>query len=179
MSFAACGGSVTCRLRSSRAPGDVSRSVGPRSGASACRRAGADAAAPTRPSRLIAHVDLKLATLAKELEVRSRRVSPRRETRGSASPDISTTRSTADPSAVAIEGDSLVVRTDVKVAPRPVGPESCYASCEPQGRATATVPSPDAGLSLCAIARHFCVHQGCEVRALGIVKVDVTPIIQN
>jgi hypothetical protein len=82
---------------------------------------------------------------------------------------------------VAVEGDSLVVRTDIKGRAEACRGRSCYASCEPQGRATAIVPlrlTPEYRFAPSRVT--FAFTRGCEVRALGgMVKVDVTPVIQN
>src|SRR5262249_48666154 len=93
-----------------------------------------------RSSRIVAHVELKLATLAKELEskVPERLAEERNKGIGIAGHlNYSVDRG---PFRVAVEGDSLVVRTDVRARAEACRGRSCYASCEPEGQAKATVP---------------------------------------
>ncbi len=122
---------------------------------------------------------MKLASLAKELEGK---VSPRlAEERNKGIGIGGHLNYTVDrgPFSVAIEGDSLVVRTDVRSRAEACRGSSCYASCEPQGRATATVPlrlTPDYRFAPSRVA--FTFTRGCEIRALGgMLKIDVTPTI--
>jgi len=123
---------------------------------------------------------MKLAPIAKELEqkVATRLAEERNKSIGIAGH----LRYTVDrgPFSVAVEGDSLVVRTDVRGRAEACRGSSCYASCEPQGRATATVPlrlTPEYRFQPSRVA--FTFTRGCEVRALGgMVKIDVTPTIQ-
>jgi hypothetical protein len=136
---------------------------------------------PTRPSRLVAHIELKLAALAKELEGK---VPPRlAEERNKGIGVAGHLNYTVDrgPFSVAVEGDSLLIRTDVRGRAEACRGRSCYASCEPQGRATATVPlrlTPDYRFAPSRVT--FAFTRGCEVRALGgMLKVDVTPTIQS
>ncbi|MBX3219882.1 MAG: DUF4403 family protein [Labilithrix sp.] len=137
--------------------------------------------APTRSSRLVAHVELRLATLAKELEgkVGTRLAEERNKSIGIAGRlDYTVDRG---PFSVAVEGDALVVRTDIKARAQACRGKSCYASCEPQGRATATVPlrlTPEYRFAPSRVT--FAFTRGCEVRALGgMVKIDVTPTLQS
>lgn len=145
--------------------------------------AAAVAASPTSrrvSSRLVAHVELELASLAKELEgkVATRLAEERNKGIGIAGH----LRYTVDrgPFTLAIEGDSLVVRTDVRARAEACRGSSCYATCEPQGRATATVPlrlTPEYRFAPSRVS--FAFTRGCEVRALGgMVRIDVTPTIQ-
>jgi hypothetical protein len=140
----------------------------------------APAPAPPRSSRLVTHVELKLAALAKELETK---VTPRlAEERNRSIGVAGHLNYTLDrgPFTVAVEGDALVVRTDVRSRAEACRGSSCYASCEPQGRATATVPlrlTPEYRFAPSRVA--FSFTRGCEVRALGgMLKIDVTPTIQ-
>ncbi|HVH45717.1 MAG TPA: DUF4403 family protein [Labilithrix sp.] len=136
--------------------------------------------APGRSSRLVAHVELKLASLTTELEGR---VSPRlADERNRSIGMAGHLNYTVDrgPFSLAVEGDSLVIRTNVQGRARACRGNSCYASCEPQGRVTATVPlrlTPDYRFAPSRVA--FAFTRGCEVRALGgLLKIDVTPTIQ-
>jgi hypothetical protein len=145
--------------------------------------AGAPAPSPPnggRSSRLVAHVELKLATLAKELETKvgSRLAEERNRDIGVAGHlNYTVDRGSFT---VAVEGDALIVRTDVRSHAEACRGSACYASCEPQGRATATVPlrlTPDYRFPPSRVA--FAFTRGCEVRALGgMVKLDVTPTIR-
>lgn len=136
---------------------------------------------PSRPSRLVANVELKLAAVAKELEAKiGARLA---EERGKGIGVAGHLNYTVDrgPFSLAVENDALVVRTDIRSRAEACRGSRCYASCEPQGRATATVP-----LRLTADYRFppskvsFAFTRGCEVRALGgMLKIDVTPTIQS
>lgn len=147
---------------------------------------GGDSRDPTsllegRPSRLVAVIDLKLAPLktALDAKVPPRLAEERNKTIGIAGH----LNYTVDrgPLAVAVEGESLVLRTDIRARAEACRGNACYASCEPRGRATATVPlrlGPDYQFAPSRVA--FAFDRGCEVRALGgLVKVDVTPTIQG
>lgn len=139
------------------------------------------AATPSRSSRLVAHIELRLATVAKELETK---VAPRlAEERNKGIGVGGHLNYTVDrgPFTVAVEGDALVIRTDVKSHAEACRGRSCYASCDPQGRATATVPlrlTPDYRFAPSRVS--FAFTRGCEVRALGgMVKIDVTPTLKD
>jgi len=134
----------------------------------------------TRSSRLVVNVELKSAAIAKELDAK---VAPRLADERNRSIGVAGHLNyTVDrgPFSVAVEGDSLIVRTDVRGHAEACRGATCYASCEPQGKATATVPlrlTPDYRFLPSKVA--FAFTRGCEVRALGgIVKIDVTPTIQ-
>jgi hypothetical protein len=179
----ACGGgSETPSANPKSALADTCRvQLGPRAAPLPASIPGPPASTPTRSSRLVAHVDLKLGSLAKELEGK---VAPRlAEERNKGIGVGGHLNYTVDrgPFTVAIEGDSLVVRTDVRGRAEACRGRSCYASCEPQGRATATVPlrlTPDYRFAPSRVT--FAFTRGCEVRALGgMLKIDVTPIIQG
>ncbi len=135
----------------------------------------------TRPSRLVAHVEMRLASLAKELEVTiGARLAEERNRSIGIGGHLNYTVDRG-PFSVAVEGDSLVVRTDVTSRAEACRGSSCYASCEPRGRATATVPlrlTPDYRFPPSRVS--FTFTRGCEIRALGgMLKVDVTPTIEG
>jgi len=119
--------------------------------------------------------------LAKELEGK---VPPRiAEERGK---DISMAGSlnyTADrgPLSVAIEGEMLVVRTDVRIHAEACTKGRCYAGCDPVARTTASVPlrlTSEYRFAPSRVTAQF--TQPCKVRALGgFVQVDLTPTIQG
>ncbi len=136
--------------------------------------------APAPPTRIIADVDLKLARVKTELEAKV----PQRlaEERGQGLGVAGHLNYVADrgPFSIAVENDSLVVRTDVRAHAEACRGEQCYASCDPIARATAIVPlrlRPSFRFAPSKVTATFV--KGCEVRALGgILKVDVTPTIQ-
>ncbi|MBX3262403.1 MAG: DUF4403 family protein [Labilithrix sp.] len=178
----ACGGrDAASPGRAEPLPETCRVNLGPRSEALPGATPAPAPPASSRSSRLVAHVELKLATLTKELESK---IGPRlAEERNKGIGIAGHLNYTVDrgPFSVAIEGDSLVVRTDVKARAEACRGRSCYASCEPQGRATATVPlrlTPEYRFAPSRVA--FAFTRGCEVRALGgMVKIDVTPTIQS
>lgn len=135
---------------------------------------------PSRSSRLVAHVELRLASLAKELEAKVPARLAEERNKGIGIGGHLNYVVDRGPFSVAVEGDSLVVRTDVRSRAEACRGNSCYASCEPQGRATATVPlrlTPDYRFAPSRVS--FAFTRGCEVRALGgMLKIDVTPTIQ-
>lgn len=139
------------------------------------------ASAPTHPSRLVAHVELRLAPIAKELETK---VPPRlAEERNHGIGALGHLNYTVDrgPFSIAVEGESLVIKTDVKAHAEACRGRSCYASCAPEGRATAAVPLhllPEYRFASSHVT--FAFTKGCEVRALGgALKLDVTPMLKD
>jgi hypothetical protein len=123
-------------------------------------------------------VDIPLAAIAKELEAHV----PVRlaEERGR---DIGVAGSlsyTIDrgPLAVVVEGESLVVRTDVRAHAEACAKGRCYAGCDPGARATATVPLRlGADFRVAPSRVEARLTERCLVRAF-LVKIDVTPIIE-
>lgn len=134
---------------------------------------------PLRPSRIVAHAEISLATIKKELEAKV----PVRlaEERGRDIGVAGSLNVTVDrgPLVVAVEGESLVVRTEVKAHAEACAKGRCYAGCDPGARATATV-----SLRLGADFRFppsrvdAQLTERCFVRAL-FVRIDVTPILQG
>ena len=123
---------------------------------------------------------MRLASLAKELDGK---IAPRlAEERDKSIGIAGHLRYTVDrgPFSVAVEGDALVVRTDVRSHAEACRGATCYASCDPQGRATASVPlrlTPDYRFAPSRVS--FAFTRGCEIRALGgMVKIDVTPTLE-
>jgi Domain of unknown function (DUF4403) len=179
----ACGGGDAPRNEAAAIADSCRVQLAPRAGALPPAQVEPTRAAPppTRSSRLVAHVDLKLATLARELEgkVAPRLAEEKNKGIGIAGHlDYSVDRG---PFSVAVEGDSLLVRTDITARAQACRGSSCYASCEPRGQATATVPlrlTPEYRFAPSRVT--FAFTRGCEIRALGgMVKVDVTPMIQS
>jgi hypothetical protein len=145
--------------------------------------ASADRAArpPAPRSRLVANVDLSLAALAKELEAK---IAPRLAEEKNRSIGVAGHLNyTADrgPISLAVNGDTLLVRTDVHARAEACRGNSCYASCQPVGRATAAVSlrlTPDYRFAPSHVS--FAMMRGCEVKALGgIVTIDVTPTLEQ
>jgi hypothetical protein len=134
-----------------------------------------------RSSRLVANVELGLASLAKELEGKiGQRLAEEQDKSIGIAGRLAYTVDRG-PFRVAVEGDALVVRTDVRARAQACRGSDCYASCEPTGVATATVPlrlTPEYRFAPSRVT--FAFTRGCVVRALGgIVKIDVTPTIQS
>jgi hypothetical protein len=152
------------------------------------RQATLDAAVPApvppptnRSSRLIAHVELKNASIAKELEAK---IPPRLADEKNRPIGVAGHLNYVvdrGPFTVAVEGDTLVVRTDIHGHAEACRGAQCYASCDPQGRATATVPlrlTPDYRFAPSKVV--FTFTRGCEVKVLGgMVRIDATPTIQG
>ncbi|MBX3231878.1 MAG: DUF4403 family protein [Labilithrix sp.] len=134
---------------------------------------------PAGPSRVVAQAELKLASIVKELEGK---VAPRiAEQRGRPIGAAGQLNVVVDrgPFSAAVENDALVVRTDVRARAEACKGSSCYASCAPEGRATATVSlrlGPDYRFAPSKVA--FAFTKGCEVKVLGgFLRIDVTPTI--
>lgn len=140
----------------------------------------AAAQTPKHASRLVAHFDLKLSAIQSELErnVPTRLAEEKKRPIGIAGHlDYTVDRG---PLSLAVEGDTLLVRTDVRGHAQACKGSSCYASCDPQGQATARVPlrlTPDYRFAPSRVS--FSFTRGCTVRALGVVKVDVTDSLQG
>lgn len=136
---------------------------------------------PPSSSRMIAHVDMKLAPVSAELEKNvPRRVA---EARGI---DIGVAGSLnvvgdRGPFTTSVEGENLLVRTEVRVHAEACAKGRCYASCDPVANATATVPlrlTPDYRFAPSRVA--VALTRGCQVRILGgFVTVDITPTIEK
>lgn len=130
---------------------------------------------------MIAHVDMRLATLAQELDARvPRRVAEERN-RGIGVAGHLNYSVDRGPFAVAIEGESLLVRTELRGHAEACASGRCYASCDPVAIATASVPlrlTPEWRFSPSRVSVAF--TRGCQVRALGgFVRIDVTPTIEG
>ena len=185
LALAACGGGGDVSPKAKEPVAETCRAqLGPRAvpveAASPLPSPLASPVAETRSSRLVAHVELKLAALARELETKigARLAEEHGKGIGVAGHlDYTVDRG---PFSVAVEGDALAVRTEVRGRAEACRGRSCYASCEPRGQATARVPlrlTPEYRFAPSRVT--FAFTRGCEVRALGgLVKVDVTPTIQ-
>ena len=172
---AACGGSAK---PSSSIPDETcQKALGPSPGAPAAPPSPVPSIAP---SRVVTHVELRLASVQKELEARI----PRRlaEERGrdigvAGSLDLEVDRG---PLAVLVEGESLVVRTDLRAQARACAKGRCYASCDPGGVATARVPlrlTPAYGFSPPKVDVVF--TRPCKIKVLGgFLRVDVTDTVR-
>lgn len=136
---------------------------------------------PPTSSRLIAHVEMKLAPVTSELE----KSIPRRvaDERGRDIGVAGSLNVTVDrgPVGASIEGENLVIRTELRARAEACAKGRCYASCDPVANATATVPlrlTPDYRFAPSRVSVAFI--RGCKIRVLGgFVTVDVTPTIQG
>lgn len=135
--------------------------------------------AVTRPSRVVAEVELKLAPIVKELEAKvAPRLAEERDRPAGAAGHLNYTVDRG-PFRASVERDALVIRTDVRARAEACKNRSCYASCSPEGTATATVPlrlAPDYRFTPSRVT--FAFSKRCEVKVLGgILRIDVTPTI--
>jgi hypothetical protein len=135
--------------------------------------------AMTRPSRIVAHVELKLAPIVKELEAKiAPRLADEKDKPAGAAGHLDYTVDRG-PFRASVEHDALVIRTDIRAHAEACKNRSCYASCSPEGTATATVPlrlGPDYRFAPSHVA--FAFTKGCEVKVLGgFLRIDVTPTI--
>jgi hypothetical protein len=147
------------------------------------RPTGPESPAPPLPksSRMVAHVDMKLAPVAAELE----KSVPRRvaDERGRDIGVAGSLNATVDrgPLATSVEQENLVIRTELRAHAEACAKGRCYASCDPIATATATVPlrlTPDYRFAPSRVTVAF--TRGCQIRALGgFVTIDVTPTIQG
>lgn len=142
---------------------------------------GSPAPPPPTSSRMIAHVDMPLATIAAELEKNvPRRVADERGI------DIGVAGSMnvfADRGAIraSVDGENLVVRTEVRVHAEACAKGRCYTSCDPIANATAAVPlrlTPDYRFAPSRVS--VALVRGCQIRILGgFVSVDITGTIEK
>jgi hypothetical protein len=133
----------------------------------------------THPSRIVAQVDLLLAPIVKELEAKvAPRLADEREKPAGAAGHLNYTVDRG-PFRAFVEHDALVIRTDIRAHAEACKNRSCYASCSPEGTATASVPlrlAPDYRFAPSHVA--FAFSKGCEVKVLGgFLRIDVTPTI--
>jgi hypothetical protein len=137
-------------------------------------------APPSRPSRIVTHAELQLSRIKDELESKiSGRLA---EARGVGIGVAGSVNYTVDrgPFSLSVEGDSLVVKTDVTARAEACKSGRCYASCEPQAVARAEVPlrlDENYRFGPSRVTTTF--TRGCKIRALrGFLTIDVTPTIQ-
>ena len=133
------------------------------------------------PSRVVAHVTLPLAQIARELEARiPKRLAEERDR------DIGVAgrlQITVDRGALAVtaQGESLVVRAPLRARAEACAKGRCYASCEPEAVATVTVPlrlTP--GFAFAPSHAEIAMTRSCQVKALGgLLRVDVTPMVEK
>lgn len=133
----------------------------------------------TQPSRVVAHLELKLAPIVKEIEAKvAPRLADEHDRPAGAAGHLNYTVDRG-PFRASVEHDALVIRTDIRAHAEACKGRNCYASCNPQGTATATVPlrlTPDYRFAPSRVS--FAFAKGCEVKILGgILRVDVTPTI--
>jgi hypothetical protein len=131
-------------------------------------------------SQIVAHVAMKLGPLKKELEASvPGRIADERGRSIGVGGHVNVTADRG-PFALTVEGDALVVRTDVTVRADACARGRCYASCDPVVQATATVPLrllPTYRFAPSKVTATF--SRGCQIRVLGgIVRVDVTPMLE-
>lgn len=147
------------------------------------RPAGSGSPAPSPPasSRIVTHVDVKLAPVTAELEKNvPRRVVDERGrdigVAGSLNVYVDRGAFTA-----AVEGESLLVRTELRGHAEACAKGRCYASCDPIAIATAAVPLRLLSDYRFAPSRvSIAMTRGCRIRVLGgFVTVDVTPNIER
>jgi hypothetical protein len=130
---------------------------------------------------MIAHVDMPLAPVTAELEKNvPRRVA---EERGR---DIGVAGSLnvvgdRGPFTTSVDGENLLVRTEIRVHAEACAKGRCYASCDPIANATAAVPlrlTPDYRFAPSRVT--VALTRGCQIRVLGgFVTVDITPTIEK
>lgn len=136
---------------------------------------------PPTSSRIVAHVDMKLAPIAAELE----KSVPRRvaEERGRDIGVAGSMNAVVDrgPFSASVEGENLLVRTELRAHAEACAKGRCYASCDPIAIATAAIPmrlTPDYRFAPSRVTVAF--TRGCQIRALGgFVTIDVTQNIQG
>lgn len=135
--------------------------------------------AMTHPSRIVAHLELKLGPIAKQLETKvPPRIAEEHDKPAGAAGHLNYTVDRG-PFRASVEHDALVVRTDIHAHAEACKGRDCYASCAPEGTATVTVPlrlTPDYRFPPSHVA--FAFAKGCEVKVLGgFLRIDVTPTI--
>lgn len=133
----------------------------------------------THSSRIVTQVDLKLSPIVKELEGKvPPRLADEKEKPAGAAGHLNYTVDRG-PFRANVEHDALVIRTDIRAHAEVCKNRSCYASCAPEGTATATVPlrlTPDYRFAPSHVT--FAFSKGCEVKVLGgFLRLDVTPTI--
>lgn len=138
-------------------------------------------APPAAPSRAVAHVTVPLTQVRSELETRvPKRLAEERDRDIGVAGRLQTTVDRG-PIAVAVQGETLVVRAPIHARAEACAKGRCYASCEPEAVATVTVPlrlGPDFGFAPSRADIAF--TRGCQVKALGgFVRIDVTPMIEG
>lgn len=138
------------------------------------------AAERRKPSRIIAHAELRLSRLAQELEAKvEKRVAEARDVSIGVAGVV---HYSADrgPFTLSIEGDSLIVRSEIRAHAQACSGGRCYASCDPIAVARAEVPlrlSQRYAFDRSRVTTAF--TRGCKVRALGgFLSIDVTPTIE-
>lgn len=137
--------------------------------------------APPTSSRMVAHVDMKLAPVDAELE----KSIPRRvaEERGRDIGVAGSLNVTVDrgPIATSVEGENLLVRTELRAHAEVCAKGRCYTSCDPIALATAAIPlrlTPEYRFAPSRVSVAF--KRGCQIRVLGgFVTIDVTPTIEK
>ncbi|MBX3187703.1 MAG: DUF4403 family protein [Labilithrix sp.] len=132
-------------------------------------------------SSVVVHVELPLANLRQTLEAKvPRRLAEERDHDIGVAGRLEYTVDRG-PIAMRVEGEALVVESQVKVVARACAKGACYAGCEPEALATARVPLRlGADYKFRPSEVRFDVTRGCAVRAIGgFVTVDVTPVLRS
>jgi len=149
--------------------------------AAALAPAGSSAPVRTaRESQLVVHAETPLSTLALALEQRIEKHLA--EGRFGIGPGGTVSYSVERGAlSLSVTSTSLVVETPISARAEACRGQGCYASCEPQGVARATVSlllRPDYRFEPSAISLR--VTRGCKVRALGgLLTLDVTPTLES
>jgi hypothetical protein len=133
----------------------------------------------THASRIVAEVDLKLSSITGDLE---KKVPPRlADEHGKPAGGAGHLNYTVDrgPFTATVEHDALVIHTDIHAHAEACKGKDCYASCAPEGKASAAVSLRlDSQYRFTPSHVTFAFTKGCEVKVLGgILRVDVTPMI--
>lgn len=177
-SLAACAGAAPPGQQS--AAGHECRvQLAPRQGEPAPRAT--SAAARTPPvSRIVIHLQHKLAPIASVLEERvQRRLADGHFRIG---PGGTVTYSAERGAlSLSVTRNTFVVEAPVRARAEACRGQSCYASCAPEAIVRAEVPlllRPDYAFEPARVSLRF--TRGCKVRALGgFLTIDVTPTLQN
>lgn len=135
--------------------------------------------AVTRPSRIVVDAEVALGPVLKQLE--SQVPARLAEERGQSIGLAGRLNYVVDrgPFTAAVENDALVVRTDIRARAEACKGRGCYASCAPEGRATARVPLRLGADYRFAPSRvEFAFTRGCDVK-VGFLRIDVTPTLAS
>jgi hypothetical protein len=174
-----CGGSSSAAPEAAAAAPACTRELVPRSVPRPAIEPAAPVAVP--PSRLIVEARLPLARLASELEqnVALQLAAGRGVKLGPAGVlHYSVDRGAFS---LSIADGQLVVETAIHGRAEACSGRRCYASCEPQALARASIPlwlRPDYRFDRSTVSLEF--TRGCNVRVLrGLLDIDITPMLRS